>query len=180
MVSIHLYWFETYTVSITPKSSKGMPPKLYNLLWTDFTTLLNQGNTARNVSCLTSNIHRRKHIANVPKYSVQWNEAKQHVLSVVRHLRVWYYDSGYCAWNMHWQLLLISASDFVPHSGRGRIVFGLLRFAVIVNLASYSGTVTSFLAVSVTRLPYSTLNQVITESVWTKGHFTLTYSKYVT
>ena len=58
----------------------------------------------------------------------------------------------------------ISANVVTPHSGKSRLVFGLLWFAVIVVVALFSGTLTSYLAVSVTRLPYSTLQQVVNAS----------------
>ena len=58
----------------------------------------------------------------------------------------------------------ILATVVTPHSGKSRLVFGLLWFAVIVILALFSGTLTSYLAVSVTRLPYSTLQQVVNAS----------------
>ena len=41
---------------------------------------------------------------------------------------------------------------------------GLLWLAVIVILASFTGTLTSYLTVSVISLPYSTLEQVIQSS----------------
>ena len=58
----------------------------------------------------------------------------------------------------------ILADIVTPYSGKSRLVFGSLWFAVIVILALFSGTLTSYLAVSVIRLPYSTLQQVVQAS----------------
>ena len=49
----------------------------------------------------------------------------------------------------------------LPNSGRSRLAVSLLWITVIVILASYSGTLISYLAVDIRRLPFTSLNQVI-------------------
>ena len=58
----------------------------------------------------------------------------------------------------------ISGSILTPRSGKAHLVLGTLWFAVIVILALFTGTLTSHLAVSVTRLPYSKIDQVVQAS----------------
>ena len=56
---------------------------------------------------------------------------------------------------------VISASVFLPHSGRSRLVLCLLWLMVITTLASYSATLRYYLTVDIRRLPISSLKQAI-------------------
>ena len=65
---------------------------------------------------------------------------------------------------------VISGAMMLPRFGRSRLVIGLLWCVVTVILASYSATLTSYLTVDVTRLPFSSLKQVIqfpSYQIWT-------------
>ena len=55
----------------------------------------------------------------------------------------------------------ISGVTILPHSGRSRLTLSFLWVIVIVILASYSGTLISYLAVDIRSLPFSSLKQVI-------------------
>ena len=55
----------------------------------------------------------------------------------------------------------ISGVTTMPTSGRSRIALSFLWVGIIVILASYSGTLISYLAVDVRRLPFTSLRQVI-------------------
>ena len=57
--------------------------------------------------------------------------------------------------------LCVSGVTVLPNSRRSRLALSFLWVTVIVILASYSGTLISYLAVDVRNLPFTSLQQVI-------------------
>ena len=56
---------------------------------------------------------------------------------------------------------LISGVTMPPNSGRSRLALSFLWLTAIVILASYSGTLMSYLAVDIRTLPFTSLKQVM-------------------
>ena len=56
---------------------------------------------------------------------------------------------------------LFSGNTQLPNSGKSRLALGFLWLVVLVILTSYSGTLTSYLAVDIRSLPFVSLEEVI-------------------
>ena len=55
---------------------------------------------------------------------------------------------------------VVSGVTKLPNSWQSRLILGFLWLTVIVILASYSGTLTSYLAVDIRRLPFTSLKHI--------------------